>query len=335
MAGRGDKIQKIIARMQQRINEGQFYEAQQQTRVVAARHIKAANWPAAIDILYNVAQALLKAGQGGSGGDLGIFLVDVYKQAELAPDAANKGRLLTCLRLFDSEEPTRKKYITEMIAWSAKFGDFPAGDPELHHVVGSLYAEEHDAYEAERHLLTGTKDSPAVLARMEFAWYEQDDAHTAPLYAARAVLPYLLVANLRAANESFRVFTSALSSAHPGLSVQDVSSASADARVFPSLPLLNFLGLLLLAVQRGNADLFRQLTSKYATQLREADSWKEALELIGEMYFNIQRPRQSNPLFDMMGNLFGGGGGGKGGPGGNGGRSPQRKVEAPVAEGLD
>ncbi|KIH87950.1 hypothetical protein SPBR_05127 [Sporothrix brasiliensis 5110] len=337
MAARSDKIEKIIARMQQRISEGQYYEAQQQTRVVAARHIKAANWTAAIDILYNVAQALLKAGQGGSGGDLSIFMVDVYQQAELTPDAISRGRVLTCLRLFDSGEPTRKKYITEAIAWSAKFGEYPAGDPELHHVIGSLYADEHEPYEAERHLLTGTKDSPAVLARMEYAWYQQDEAHTAPLYVGRAVLPYLLMANVRAANESFRVFATALTNDNPGLNIQDVSSASADVRVFPSLPLLNFLSLLLLAVQRGSPELFRQLSTKYATQLRENESWSDAVETIAEMYFHIQRPRQSNPLFDMMGSLFGGGAGGGGGSGGGGNTRAKgnRSIEAPVAEGLD
>lgn len=98
-----------------RIAEGAYYEAQQQTRVVAARYIKSENWTAATDILFNVAQSLLKAGQGGSGGDLGLFLIDVYKQAELNPDASNKDKLLTLLRQFDSEEPTRKKFITEMI----------------------------------------------------------------------------------------------------------------------------------------------------------------------------------------------------------------------------
>ena len=98
-----------------RIAEGQFYEAQQQTRVVAARYVKSENWDAAINILFNVSQSLLKAGQGGSGGDLGLFLIDVYKQAELKPDSSNKGKLLTLLRLFDSEEPTRKRFITEMI----------------------------------------------------------------------------------------------------------------------------------------------------------------------------------------------------------------------------
>ena len=83
--------------------------------MVAARYVKAENWTAAIDILFNVAQSLLKVGQGGSGGDLSLFLVDVYKQAELKPDASNKGKLLTLLRLFDGEEPTRKKYIGEMM----------------------------------------------------------------------------------------------------------------------------------------------------------------------------------------------------------------------------
>ena len=92
-----------------------YYEAQQQTRVVAARYVKSASWDAAIDILFNVSQSLLKAGQGGSGGDLSLFLVDVYRQAELKVDSGSKGKLLALLRLFDSDEPTRKKFIGEMI----------------------------------------------------------------------------------------------------------------------------------------------------------------------------------------------------------------------------
>ena len=74
-----------------RIAEGQYYEAHQQLRVVASRYVKQENWNAAIDILYGGAQALLKAGQGGSGGDLCMYLVDVYNKAELKPDAGNKG----------------------------------------------------------------------------------------------------------------------------------------------------------------------------------------------------------------------------------------------------
>jgi hypothetical protein len=111
------KVDRIVERLQEKIKDGDYYEAQQQTRVAASRYIKTRNWPAAIDILYNVAQSLLKAGQGGSAGDLCTMMVDVYKQAEMKPDAATKGRLLTCLRLFEAGEPTRKKFITELLGY--------------------------------------------------------------------------------------------------------------------------------------------------------------------------------------------------------------------------
>lgn len=62
--------------------------------------------------------------------------------------------------------------------------------------------------------------------------------------------------------------------------------------------------------------------------MKEVDgAWDEALEQVGEMYFGIRKPRQSNPLFDMMGSMFGGGGGG--GP-----AKPTPKTKAPAALGA-
>ena len=71
-----------------------------------------------------------------------IFLLDVFNKGEVKPDGNSKGKLLSLLRSFPKDEPTRKKFIGEMIAWtSSKFGEYPAGDPEIHHVAGTLYAE--------------------------------------------------------------------------------------------------------------------------------------------------------------------------------------------------
>lgn len=206
--------------------------------------------------------------------------------------------------------------------WSAKTGEFPAGDPELHHVIGTLFAEEGEAYDAERHLTLGTSDSAQVLSNMEYEWYATDEPSTAPHYAARAVLPYLLIGNTRAANKALLLFTSKLSSSHPGLGVQSISSPSSDIRIYPSLPLLNFLGLLLLAIQRGGSDLFKQLKAHYATHLKEV-SWDEALQHIGEMYFGIKIPSQSNPMFDMMSSML---------MGGNNPFAPRKKKEDPRKE---
>ncbi|KAF2474287.1 DUF410-domain-containing protein [Lindgomyces ingoldianus] len=320
------KIEKTIQRQQEKIVEGQFYEAHQQLRVIASRYTKQSNWPAATDILFSGAQSLLKAGQGGSGGDLCIFLLDVFNKAETRPDAESKGKLLSLLRAFPKEEPTRKKFVNEMVAWSSRWGEYPAGDPEIHHVAGTLYADDLEPYDAERHLILGTKDSPETLAQLEYSWYTVDESHTAPLYAARAILPYLLTGNLRAANKFFLLFTSRLSRGS-NLSVQEVSTSSSDLRVYPSLPLLNFLGLLLLAVERGEAALFRQLKSHYAVHLKDMN-WGEALDQIGEMYFGIKMPRQGNPMMDMLGNMFMGGMGG----GGKKGKSIDTPAPAP---GLD
>jgi golgi to ER traffic protein 4 len=199
-------------------------------------------------------------------------------------------------------------------------------------VAGSLYAEEHEPYDAERHLILGTKDSVEIMVRLEYEWYKEDDSHTAALYAARAVFPYLLIGNIRDASKSLRLFTSRLTDANPSLAVQDVSSGGTNTQLYPSLPLLNFLGLLLLAIQKGSPDLFRQLKSHYAAHLKEVGTWDEALESVGEMYFGISPPRQGNPLLDMMGSMFGGGG------------APPKKQQAkrvtatapaPAAEGLD
>ncbi|KAL5615618.1 hypothetical protein BROUX41_005657 [Berkeleyomyces rouxiae] len=338
MSGR---IDKIISRLEARIAEGQFYEAQQQARVVAARHIKAQNWEGAIDLLFRVSQALLKAGQGGSGGDLCLLMVDVFVQAKLAPDADSRAKLLACLRLFDSEEPTRKKFIGEMIGWSAKFGEFPAGDPELHHVVGSLYADEHVAYEAERHLVLGTKESPEIFGRLEYTWYKEcGSPHDAAIYASRAVLPYLLVANIRGAHTALRVFTTALSADNPALAVEHAEAKGSSGEggfsvpIFPSLPLLNFLGLLLAVVQTGNGEMYKGLMANYESLIGDsADIWEESLHGIAEMYFKIQKPRQNNPLMDMMGSLFGGA------PPAAAKKKTgiplSKRIEAPVPEGLD
>ncbi|KAF7865892.1 hypothetical protein EAF04_006056 [Stromatinia cepivora] len=329
------KIDKIIARLQEKTAEGTYYEAHQQTRVVASRYIKSQNYPAATDILYNVSLSLLQASQGGSGGDLALFLLEVYNLSSLPCDSSSKGRLFTLLRAFSPEEPSRKRFIAETVAWSSKNSLFPAGDPELHHVVGSLLAEEGEVYDAERHLVLGTKDSAEVLAKMEYEWYREDESHTAALYASRAVLPYLLVGNVRDARKSLGIFGERLRGDNSGLTVQELgSSGNEDIKIYPSIPLLNFLGLLLVAVQKGNSLDFKQLTKKYAGQMKEAgELWEEALVGVGEMYFGIQRPRQGNPLLDMMGSMFGGGMGG--GQQQQGARRIGQAGAAPVAEGLD
>ncbi|KAI9880269.1 MAG: hypothetical protein M1823_006748, partial [Watsoniomyces obsoletus] len=170
-----------------------------------------------------------------------------------------------------------------------------------------------EAYDAERHLLLGMPASAPLLAQLHYTWYKEDSPHLAAIYASRSVLPYLVLGNLASATTSLAQFTSQLTSSNPSLTTQSIDSAKSSARIFPSLPLLNFLAMLLLACQKGDSGLFRQLAKHYAPHLKETEQlWTEALANIGEVWFGIRIPKQGgNPLFEMMGNMMWGGGGQK------------------------
>ena len=200
-----------------------------------------------------------------------------------------------------------------------------------------MVLSENEPYEAEKHLVLGTLESAETLAKLEYEWYTNDGPQTAAIYASRAVFPFLLIGNLRSANKALLIFTSRLTASNSSLSVQEMSSASSDVRVFPTVPLLNFISVLLLTIQRGSADLFRQLTAHYASDIQEVGIWNDALAQIGEMYFGITVPKQANPLLDMMGSmLFGGGSGGADGRGSSQARGgPRRVAEQPANIELD
>ena len=169
---------------------------------------------------------------------------------------------------------------------------------------------EGEAYDAERHLILGTQASAPILAQLHYTWYKEDSPHLAALYASRSVLPYLVLGNLASATTALAQFTSQLTSSNPSLLTQSIDSAKSSARIFPSLPLLNFLAMLLLACQKGESALFRQLTKHYAPHLKETEElWTEALANIGEIWFGIKIPKQGgNMMFDMMSNMMFGGG---------------------------
>jgi hypothetical protein len=197
-----------------------------------------------------------------------------------------------------------------------------------------------EPYPAERHLILGTAASASILGKLEYDWYKSiAQPHTAHLYVSRFLFPYLLLGNLASASSALGTFISELlnSSAAPP-SEQLASEVSASGiKIFPSLPLMNFLSLLVLSCQRMQADLYRQLKSHYRPWLGDPDiqhQWNDSLASIGEMYFGIRIPQQGNPLMDMMGSLLGGG------------LAPSRPErqritlqpttpEAPSAEGLD
>ena len=95
----------------------QPYEAHQKARTFASRYVKARQFDTAIDVLFQSARELFKAGQIGSGMDLSSFLLDVYttKEEPVTEESRGEGAVKTSISRR-SALSSRSGRITQLIA---------------------------------------------------------------------------------------------------------------------------------------------------------------------------------------------------------------------------
>lgn len=280
-------------------------------------------------------------------------MVEVYRKGNYTPNAETRGQLIQLVNLLDAgKEPLVKKIANESISWSSTFegSTTPLGDPELHHVFGIKFAQETtDTYEAERHLLLGTRESPKALASLLFKWATEPGISTdsvkktstiggssgtsstdqslellhetpeelasnLPLYLSRGTLGYLSSGNIRdsrtVTQEFIRIAIAAdIAALRSFLKHEITNEGDYQIYVFESIPLLNFLQLLIPTCQTKSTQFYQRLRARYSSLIDHIDAWSPVLGAIALAYFGIQPPRsQSNMLQDLLGSFMGGGG---------------------------
>ncbi|KAF8896686.1 hypothetical protein BD779DRAFT_1497242 [Infundibulicybe gibba] len=296
--------------------EGSPYEAHQKARTFASRYVKSGQFDTAIDVLFQSARELLKTGQSGSGVDLAGFMLEVYDAKGEAVTEESRGRLTQLIALTGSAGAWRKTIIDKAIAWSAKHGPCPAGDPDLQHYVGELLYKEGALELAETHFLaSGKRDSARLLAEMFIAWSASGNAISA--FALRGTLPYLLNGNILAARTFITHFIA-------NLPVSLVHSTSPPISVGPTNevtltkdPVVNFAQIAVLTCQRAQGDKNKvireswvRLCGTYQSRggILASPEVRRVLNEIATLYFAIPPPRGQapNPLGDMLSSMFGG-----------------------------
>ncbi|KAH9054633.1 cytoplasmic protein [Lactarius vividus] len=295
---------------------GQPYEAHQKARTFAARYTKSGAHAITIDVLFQSARELLKAGNQGSGTDLTLLLLESYERANEPVGDVSRGRITQLIALVGPSGAWRKSIIDRSVAWSAKRGGYPAGDPALQHYIGDLLHKESDFVGAEAHLLaSGTRDSARLLAQVYFDWAKASNSleSHAGTFALRAVLPYLLNGNILAARTFLGAFISYVSSSGTALPI----GSTGDEITFTPDSLLNFAQLAVRSVQRAAGSQNRtareawiRLCGTYQSRsaLLTQPEIREVLDELGTLYFDLQPPRtaNANPFGDIMSSLFGG-----------------------------
>jgi len=297
------------------ISAGQPYEAHQKARTFATRYTKSGAHAVAIDVLFQSSRELLKAGHAGSGTDLAILLLDSYNRASEPITDVSRGRVTQLIALVGPSGAWRRSIVDRSIAWSAKHGSYPAGDPTLLHYVGDLLYKEGDCVGAEPHLLaSGTRDSARLLAQVYFDWAKASNSleSHAGIFALRGTLPYLLNGNILASRTFLAGLISCISPTGETLPV----GATGDEILVTDDSLLNFTQLAVRTVQRAAGaqnmtarEAWVRLCGTYQSRggvLAQPDV-RAVLNELAMLYFEIALPRttNANPFGDIM-SLFGG-----------------------------
>lgn len=261
-------IDKTLVRLNERINNQEFYEAHQAVRTLVARYARKKDFSSAIGMLYNSALLLARACQTGSFVDLLLYMIKLYEEANLPATKTNKGRLAEVAWHIPPEDPVVKQVAKRALEWAGET------DQDLSHVFGSLLLRANDLADAEKYLLRGTRNSAVLLAQQHAAYYasvHRMEPRFEALIQFRGVLGYL--------------------------SIGSIKNASAYLETFPgNNDWATFLSLLIETCRTENAQLYRKLCAHYHPEQQPVEP---ALRAIEQLFFGIAPTKQFN-LMDMF-----------------------------------
>lgn len=315
-----DRLKRTVERFKARIESGAYYEAHQTIRTIANRYVKAKQYPEAVDLLYEGANALADKKEYASAGDLVSYILSVYEEAGIS-GGDHKLRLIEVINKFpNSEDSTLIDISKEAIHWSKATSQSPFGDPELHLVFGTkliqrvesldLTKSSEDAYKlfqvAEVNLVLGSHQCLPLYVDFLFQWYKASDGQLDPgLYLARAVINYAYLKNIKFVQESVSRFLEQLAvTSQPD---EVLESEGVVVQFYDKFPLLNFIQLLVLTLTRENSSAkFMKLYDEYRGTI-EANELTNSIDYLGRFYFDLKLGNANgggNMFANLMSGLF-------------------------------
>lgn len=313
-----DKLQKTIARFQQRIDNKDFYEAHQTLRTITNRYVKSKQYSNAIDLLYQGLTILAKNKEYASASDLVTYLISVYEESATPCTKETKGKIIELVSLLPDTDPSLGDLSKRALQWSIDHTETKLifGDSSLHHVFGVklLHAaasqpseeEKHKFFSvAELHLVLGTYESLPVYIDFLYKWFETLGGDPG-VYLSRAVVNYAYLKNVKFVNTALNLFLARYLGAEKE-KAEEIQEEGQKYFFFEQSKLLNFLQLLAITLDKSDAgDKFMKLYGHYKPLISQ-QGLNNSIDYLGRMYFNLKLGNTSgggNMLANMMGNFF-------------------------------
>ncbi|QBM90281.1 Protein of unknown function DUF410 [Metschnikowia aff. pulcherrima] len=312
-----DKLQKTIARFQQRIDNKDFYEAHQTLRTITNRYVKAKQFELAIEILDQGASILATNKEYASASDLISYLIQVHTEAGIkcastGPGQEHRAKLIQLVSLLPDAEPSIGDLAKQALTW-AQLDGAKFGDASLHHIFGTkLLAavpeqpKEDDRYKvfavAELHLILGTFESLPVYVDYLFSWYSENQSADPGEFLARAVINYAYLKNVKFAQAAMERFVQKYLE-----KTGEAPEQTDNLHIFEHHDLLNFLQLLVVTLRKSQSgEKFMKLYTHYKPMLAEKELMAP-VEYLGREYFALNLGSAqggNNMLANLMGSFF-------------------------------
>jgi hypothetical protein len=312
MACKESGMQRTLTKLRQRLSNGEYYEAHQLYRTLYFRYITQQKYLEAIDLLSDGALALLNAHQISSGADLALLLVSTLEKCAASVSDKNIELVAKLHRLIRSDHIERQTYVVAALQWSrhadssttssapvdatssltstgttSSVVPFISGHPKLHAQFAITYWQESDYAQSRYHFVRSTDGEGCAAMLIEYHIVRGFPSEV-DLFIAQAVLQFLCLRNKLTAEVCFNKYTTQ----HPA-----VEKGPPFVR-----PLLNFLWMLLIAVDGGNLTVFTILCEQYQLALQRDPSYGDYLCKIGQLFFQLPIPRPA--AHGLFGNLL-------------------------------
>ncbi|XP_042205789.1 Golgi to ER traffic protein 4 homolog [Homarus americanus] len=283
-------VTRVLAKLKSSVEEGRYYEAHQMYRTLYFRYCSQQKYKEVLDLLFDGASLLLIHDQQTSGADLALLMLDVLEKSKTEPTDDQISRIANLFSLLNHGTPERHQYLVRAVKWSC--GEtHKLGHPRLHQLLAQTLWKEKNYGSARYHYLRSEDGGGCANMLVELHLLRGYPSEV-DLFLTQAVLQYLCLQKKVAASEVFETYTKK----HPNITKQ---------RGPPFLlPLLNFLWLLLSTIESGKVTYFTVLCEQYQPSLKRDPSYREYLDRIGQLFFNLPAPRPQHGPGGIFGNLL-------------------------------
>ncbi|XP_076647496.1 Golgi to ER traffic protein 4 homolog [Halictus rubicundus] len=272
-------VQRVLAKLEASINSKNFYEAHQMYRTLYSRYLRQNKHSELLRLLFTGSKILLEHEQYASGADLGILFVNVLRQSKTKPSSWYFEKITLLFSLMSPSSPERDTFIQSALRWSITDKEYNTGHPDLHQKIAVTFWKEKNYIMAKQHFIHSEDGSGCAEMLIEYH-VRRGYTNEVDLFIAQAVLQYLCLQNKATAQEVFNSYTSQ----HPKIN-------SGPPYL---LPLLNFLFFLLKTIDSGKLAVFTVLCQQYQISLNRDPCYRQYLDKIGQLFFNIPLPRPRN-----------------------------------------